>query len=362
LLYYLTFDFNPINLRSPTVESVATFLDLRTDPTLGANAINVLVPKSGNVDQVADRLRKIPEVDKVITIAEFIPDGQDRKLALIRGLARQLQTPLSTEDTARPPTDAQTVVALQGSADALTKLATNASGSGADAANRLAASLTKLAAAGPDKRAAADAAFVVPLRTALTGLRNYLQAGPVTEQNLPSRLKDQWIAADGRVRVQALPKGDPNDNETVRRFARAIQAQFPEAVGTPISILESGKTIVRAFIHAGLFALISIAILLWIVLRRFGDVLLTLVPLLLAGIVTLEVCVLIGMPLNFANIIALPLLLRQPLAFEPSRHLQHGQAPGAVAGDHYVRGGAVSAGAHGQAAHGRRKRRQARQA
>ena len=72
----------------------------------------------------------------------------------------------------------------------------------------------------------------------------------------------------------------------------------------------------RAFIHAGLFALISIAILLWIVLRRFGDVLLTLVPLLLAGVVTLEVCVLIGMPLNFANIIALPLLLGVGVAFK----------------------------------------------
>ena len=72
----------------------------------------------------------------------------------------------------------------------------------------------------------------------------------------------------------------------------------------------------RAFIHAGMFALISIAFLLWIVLRRFGDVLLTLVPLLLAGVVTLEVCVLIGMPLNFANIIALPLLLGVGVAFK----------------------------------------------
>jgi predicted RND superfamily exporter protein len=51
-------------------------------------------------------------------------------------------------------------------------------------------------------------------------------------------------------------------------------------------------------------------------LRRFGDVLLTLVPLLLAGIVTLEICVLIGMPLNFANIIALPLLLGVGVAFK----------------------------------------------
>jgi predicted RND superfamily exporter protein len=138
----------------------------------------------------------------------------------------------------------------------------------------------------------------------------------VTLQSLPETLTRQWVAADGRARVQATPKGDPNDNETLRHFARAIQAQFPDAVGVPVSILESGKTIVRAFIHAGLFALISIAILLWIVLGRFGDVLLTLVPLLLAGLVTLEACVLIGMPLNFANIIALPLLLGVGVAFK----------------------------------------------
>ncbi len=51
-------------------------------------------------------------------------------------------------------------------------------------------------------------------------------------------------------------------------------------------------------------------------MRRFGDVLLTLVPLLLAGVVTLELCVLIGLPLNFANIIALPLLLGVGVAFK----------------------------------------------
>jgi predicted RND superfamily exporter protein len=95
-----------------------------------------------------------------------------------------------------------------------------------------------------------------------------------------------------------------------------VQAQFPEAVGTPISLLESGRTIVNAFIMAGIFALVSIAILLWIVLRRFGDVLLTLIPLLIAGVITLEICVLIGMPLNYANIIALPLLLGVGVAFK----------------------------------------------
>jgi predicted RND superfamily exporter protein len=73
---------------------------------------------------------------------------------------------------------------------------------------------------------------------------------------------------------------------------------------------------VRAFLEAGFWALLSIAILLWIVLRRFGDVLLTLIPLLVAGVVTLEICVLIGLKLNYANIIALPLLLGVGVAFK----------------------------------------------
>ena len=45
LLFYLSFDFNPINLRSPSVESVATYLDLRSDPNVGANAINAVAAR-----------------------------------------------------------------------------------------------------------------------------------------------------------------------------------------------------------------------------------------------------------------------------------------------------------------------------
>ena len=45
-----------------------------------------------------------------------------------------------------------------------------------------------------------------------------------------------------------------------------------------------------------------------VVLRRASDVLLTLAPLLLSGLVTLAVCVALSEPLNYANIIALPLL------------------------------------------------------
>ena len=102
----------------------------------------------------------------------------------------------------------------------------------------------------------------------------------------------------------------------LRRFASAVEDVEPSAARGPTSILESGRTVIRAFIEAGGWALLSIGVLLWIVLRRFTDVLLTLIPLIVAGLVTLEITVLIGMPLNFANIITLPLLLGVGVAFK----------------------------------------------
>ena len=149
-----------------------------------------------------------------------------------------------------------------------------------------------------------------------TQLRGYLRAETITVSNLPPGITAngccQTAGHASRCRPRAI-------RTTPRRCApsrASILDEYPHAVGGPISILQSGDTVIAAFLQAGGFALVSIAILLWIVLRRFGDVLLTLVPLMLAGVVTLEICVLIGLPLNFANIIALPLLLGVGVAFK----------------------------------------------
>jgi predicted RND superfamily exporter protein len=90
----------------------------------------------------------------------------------------------------------------------------------------------------------------------------------------------------------------------------------PNATGSAVLLFQSGSTVVQAFIEAGIFALSAIVVLLLIALRRMGDVLLTLLPLLIAGVVTLELCVVLDISLNFANIIALPLLLGVGVAFK----------------------------------------------
>jgi uncharacterized protein len=316
LLYFLRFDFNPVNLRNPKVESIATFLDLRSDPNTGANAINVLTNSDAEARKIEARLEKVPEVLRVMSLDSFVPGDQPAKLKLIGQGAKVLNPALNPDTIDDPPSDAENVDALKGSAASLRKVAGDAKGPGAVASRRLADALSKLASSDQAKREKTQAIFVNSLKVVLAQLKNSLQAQPVSLKTLPADLVAAWKTKDGLQRVEALPRGDPNDNDTLRKFAAAVLSAEPNAIGGPVSILKSGDTIVKAFIHAGIAALVIIGFLLWLALRRISDVLLTLVPLLVAGAVTLEICVLIGMPLNFANIVALPLLLGIGVAFK----------------------------------------------
>jgi len=316
LLYFMKFDFNPINLRNKNAESISTFLDLRKDPNTGANAINVMTNSEADAKKIEAKLEKLPEVLRVMSLDSFVPQDQPAKLKLIAQAAKVVGPAINPDSVDAPPSDQENVDSLKGAADNLRKTAGDSKNAGAAAARRLADALSKLAESSQATRDKAQAVFVDPLKITLDELKNTLQAQTVSLKDLPPELVNGWKAKDGLMRVEALPKGDPNDNDNLRRFADAVLAAEPTAIGGPVSILKSGDTVVRAFIHAGIGALVVIGLLLWLALGRIVDVLLTLIPLLVAGIVTLEICVLIGLPLNFANIVALPLLLGVGVAFK----------------------------------------------
>jgi uncharacterized protein len=316
LLYFMRFDFNPMNLRSPNAESIATYLDLRKDPNTGASAINVLTHSDADARKIAAKLEKLPEVLRVQWLESFVPEDQPAKLKLLAQAARVLGPALSPESIDDAPTDQENVDSLKSTVQSLRKAAGEGNGPGAVTSRRLADALQKLADSNEATRNKAQAIFVDPLKVVLDQLKNALQAQPVSLNTLPPEIVSSWKAKDGLMRVEALPRGDPNDNDNLRRFASAVLSAEPTAIGGPVSILKSGDTIVRAFILAGIYALVVIGLLLWVTLQRVTDVLMTLVPLLVAGAVTLEICVLIKLPLNFANIVALPLLLGIGVAFK----------------------------------------------
>ncbi len=316
LLYWLRFDFNPMNLRSPNVESVSTYLDLRKDPETSGRTVEILAPSLDDANALAKKLSAVPEVSQTMTLASFVPEDQDKKLAMLAQASASVSSVLNPQQVRPAPTDQENVAAIQSTADLLKSVAQRREGPGAVAALRLSTALTNLANASFATRAKAEAALVNPLKITLDNLRQSLNPQRVTLASLPADLVADWKSPDGRARVSVSPRGDSNDNEILKHFVNAVVKEAPEATGEAVSIQKAGDAIVEAFIQAALLALISIALLLWFFLRRLSDVALTLFPLLLAAAVTLEVCVIIGLPLNFANIIALPLLLGVGVAFK----------------------------------------------
>jgi hopanoid biosynthesis associated RND transporter like protein HpnN len=313
LLPQLRFDFDPLNLKSPTVESMTTLKALTADPEWTPNTINVLEPSLDAAQPVAARLATLPEVSRTVTLASFVPTEQPEKLALIGDAARRLEPALAAPPR-RPPSDAEVQEAVSATATALRQAAGEASDSGAVSAHRLADALDKLRDAPPDVRAAAASAVEMPLEVLLDQVRSMLQAGPVTLESLPRQLAADWVAKDGRARIQVLPRSG-QDEASLHRFALAVQTVAPDATGAPIDIRASGNSVIRAFLEAGVYSLVSITVILVLVLRRARDVVLTLIPVMLSGLLTFATCAVLDLPLNFANIIALPLLFGVGVAF-----------------------------------------------
>jgi hopanoid biosynthesis associated RND transporter like protein HpnN len=315
LTVFLRFDSNPLDLRSPKVESVSTLFDLMKNPQTSPNTIDVAAPSQAAADALASKLSSLPLVAQALTLSSFIPDDQDRKLAVIADANGLLDSTLNPFEIKPPPTDAEVKAALAATAARLRAAAGNDATPASADARRLADSLSQLAAGGPANRAQATKAFVPGLQTMLRQVSNSLTPQKVSLDTIPADMKAEWLAKDGSARVQTFPKDTSNDPAALSAFSDQVLGAAPQATGAPISIRESGRTIVRAFVEAGILSFIAIIILLALVLKRADDVMRTLVPLVLAGLLTLATCVALNLKLNFANIIALPLLLGIGVAF-----------------------------------------------
>jgi hopanoid biosynthesis associated RND transporter like protein HpnN len=315
LMAFVQFDSNPLDLRSPKVESVATLFDLMKNPLTSPNTIDVPALSLTDADSVAARIAQEPLVGEALTLSSYVPDQQKEKLALIQDAANLLGPTLDPLDVAPPPSDAAVVQSFRDTAVKLRAAAGDARDKPAKDARRLADALDAVAKAGPEGRGRAAEAMVPGLKTMLRQVADSLKATPVTVDNMPAELRSDWVAPDGTARIQVFPKDTSNDPAAISAFSDQVLSVAPQATGAPISIRESGKTIVGAFAEAGILSFIVIIVLLAAVLRSVHDVLMTLAPLVLAGLLTLATCVVLGLRLNFANVIALPLLLGIGVAF-----------------------------------------------
>jgi len=316
LLPRARFDNNPLNVRDPSSESVQTFAELLEKGSSSPWSLNAVAPSLESAKLLTERLRALDVVERVVTVADYVPSDQEQKLGIIEDVAMFLAPPPGPDGRVPPPTRNDQIAALQDLDNELGRLVAESSdapliASASNLHSALGRYMDRLTASeNPDRQIETlEASLLGSLPEQLRTLNAALDAGHVTLEKLPEAILERMITSDGRVRIQIYPTEDLNDHRALAAFVEKVQTITPEVAGSAAEILASGQAVVAALTEALLSAFVVITLFLLLLWRRIDDTALVLIPLLLASALTVATAVLLDIPFNFADVIVLPLLL-----------------------------------------------------
>lgn len=316
----IQFDLNPLHLNDQSAESVLTLRALAEDGEQPLHSVSVLTHDPDAGRRLAEALKSNDRVDSVTTINDLVPRAQAEKLQMIDDLYWALGGPIAA--------GVRTSVDETAAFEALAHLKSTLLGD--RATTPFLSYVVRLQSALRTGTEEDRAALLASLDTKL--LKNFL---PQIEQlnhaleprsfdhsELPQDLAQRWQSAGGYSRIEIQPGLDLDDNAELVAFVESVRSHAGSTLtGTPVINLEASRAVINAFAQAFITAGILISMVLWFVLRKPAEVMICLAPILLAGLFTTAICVTAGIAFNFANIIALPLLLG--IGVDSALHIVH---------------------------------------
>lgn len=310
------FDPNPLRLRDPDTESVSTYVQLLKSETVSPLTISLLRPSAREAREAADSAATLEAVRSARTLEDFVPDDQTGKLPILARIRSALgPTPTSGEPE---PTGAEE--GLRAVRSIRADLAEYAPFATAEERPRVRDAIRQIRRwertvslwddgdQAPFVHALEEG-LLEPLPRAVAGLREGLVADTVTRADLPGNVVRRWVSPGGTHRVEVRPRGSMAESRALEQFVDDVLEHFPDATGAPVVRRQAGVAALRAFRTALVLAVAGTVVILLAALRSAPQAVKVLLPLLLAGLVTVGVSVAFGMPFNFANLITLPLLL-----------------------------------------------------
>ncbi|MDX1650651.1 MAG: MMPL family transporter, partial [Myxococcota bacterium] len=204
LLPRARFDSNVVRMRNPDTESVRTFDDLLESGEDSPWYVDVVARSPEEARALAARLDALPEVESTLTLADYVPEDQETKRAILADVAFLLDVPPAPARADAGLSVERQLAALRslhralGRADldeAPTRLR--------DSARMLRRALGRLLAdveAGADPAAALAAleeSLFAGLPDQLARLRRALEPGRVEVGDLPGSLRRRMQAPDG---------------------------------------------------------------------------------------------------------------------------------------------------------------------
>lgn len=296
------FDADPIALRDPESPSMRTLALLQERADTVPYRLSLLRDSAEAAEEAANSVAKLETVESARTLMDLVPKEQQDKLDLIDQSAASMDTIVNGEglDHATLPEGKFPLEALR---DRL------AAETGRPQALKLAAVLDALAKAPDAARRAVEKDVFRFFPDLIDTIGMQVEAATVTLDTLPPFFKERFRGMNGDWRVDVVPREDMRDPAALQRFVDSVEVFDPAVVGTPLQISKAGAVVSQAMVTAVGVAGVAIVLITYLLLRRLRTVLAILLPLVLAGLLTIAASVVFDIAFNYANIIVLPLLI-----------------------------------------------------
>ena len=305
----ISFDTNRLNLQDPKNESVQTYLDLlENSKTSPWEAILISEPnESTNINK--KEIESLSLVDKIISINDFLPKEQEDKLMIIDEMSL-LMGQLNTNSLLPKINNNERLNAVRELKNRLEEFSNNDSDQEIKILKNNLDNLLLILEGKKDFKNLEDIErqFLENFSGRIKTLSDGLNAKEVTLEDLPAEIYQRWVN-NGKYRIKILPKENLNDNNSMRNFVDQLQMFDKNIIGSPIVSIEAGNAVMNAFKSAFTYAFIAITLLLILLVKIKYDAMIILASVLVGATFTFGLMVLFNIPLNFANIIGLPLLL-----------------------------------------------------
>jgi len=316
----LGYDHNLLNMQADGLESVAVEKKLLEECDQSVWYALSIADSREELLARKERLTQLPTVERVDEIASLLPVDEDLKRPVIERIRGQLAG--LPERPPEIPIDrldglGETLAWAQGEAAKRP--------GGLRTAWHLERSREMLRRMGPEECFRALAVFqqqsAGELLTRLHALSSVADPEPPALADLPPSLVDRFVGQSGRHLLKIYGCGDIWNFASLERFVKEVRSVDPKATGNPLQAYEASLEMKRSYEQAGLSALVVILVVLWLDFRSITHSLLAALPLALGMAQTLGLMGLLGIDLNPANLIGIPLILG--IAVDYGVHIVH---------------------------------------
>ena len=308
------FNASPLDVRDPSAQSVQAMRDLLESSDSSPWPIELLAADAPSAAAVRARLEELPEVERSVSLSDFVPLEQDEKIEILTDVSLFLGAldgapPRQVEVTDTLAALAELDASLDGFLEHETETTRRDGARELQSAARRTVARIERDRDDPRALVELEARLLGELRELVRWLSIALATGPITLDDLPNELRSRYVGPDGEVRVQVYPVADLGESDGLVAFVDAVRQIAPDASGSAVTIVESGRAIVGSLRWALGTAVAAIGLLLLVLWRNAIAAALVLIPLGFAALLTTAVSALFGPSFNFADVIVLPLLL-----------------------------------------------------